>query len=42
MIIMNNEIYEIYKRNFPFINREEKTAKEIIENEGNIIGSNKH
>lgn len=34
---MNEEIYEIYKRNFPFINREEKTAKEIIKNENNII-----
>ena len=31
------EIFEIYKRNFPYINREEKTIKEIISNEKNII-----
>ena len=31
------EIFEIYKRNFPYINREEKTIKEIISNENNII-----
>ena len=31
------EIFEIYKRNFPYINREEKTIKEIICNENNII-----
>ena len=34
---MNNEIYNMYKRNFPYINREEKTLKEIIANENNII-----
>lgn len=32
-----NEIYEIYKRNFPYINREEQTIKDIINNENNII-----
>lgn len=31
------EIFEIYKRNFPYINREEKTIKEIINNKNNII-----
>ena len=31
------EIFEIYKRNFPYINREEKTIKEIISNENNVI-----
>lgn len=31
------EIYEIYKKNFPYINREEKTIKEIINNKNNII-----
>lgn len=31
------EIFEIYKRNFPYINREEKTIKEIISNENNIF-----
>ena len=31
------EIFEIYKKNFPYINREEKTIKEIISNEKNII-----
>lgn len=34
---MNNEIYEMYKRNFPYINREEKTAKSIIDNKKNIV-----
>lgn len=34
---MSNEIYDIYKRNFPYINREKKTARTIIENENNII-----
>ena len=24
---MNNEIYEMYKRNFPYINREEKISR---------------
>ncbi|MEE3343164.1 MAG: GNAT family N-acetyltransferase [Bacilli bacterium] len=31
------ELFDIYKRNFPYINREEKTIKEIINNENNII-----
>ena len=31
------EIFNIYKRNFPYINREEKTIKEIINNKNNII-----
>ena len=31
------EIFNIYKRNFPYINREEKTLKEIINNENNIV-----
>lgn len=31
------EIFDIYKRNFPYINREEKTIKDIINNENNII-----
>ena len=31
------EIFEIYKRNFPYINREETTLKEIINNEDNKI-----
>ena len=31
------EIFAIYKRNFPYINREEKTLKEIINNENNTI-----
>ena len=31
------EIFEMYKRNFPYINREEKTIKEIINNENNIF-----
>lgn len=34
---MNNEIYYMFKRNFPFVNREEKTARHIISNEDNII-----
>lgn len=29
------EIYEMFKRNFPYISREEKTLKEIINNENN-------
>lgn len=36
------EIFEIYKRNFPYINREEKTIKEIICNEKNIIFERKN
>ena len=32
-----NEIYEIFKRNFPYINREEKTLLEIINNKDNYI-----
>lgn len=31
------EIFNIYKRNFPYINREEKTIKEIINDENNIV-----
>lgn len=31
------EIFNIYKRNFLYINREEKTIKEIINNKNNII-----
>lgn len=31
------EIFNMYKRIFPYINREEKTLKEIINNENNII-----
>ena len=31
-----NEIFEMYKENFPYINREEKTIKEIINKEDNI------
>ena len=27
---MVEEIFEIYKRKFPYINREEKTLKEVI------------
>lgn len=34
---MNNEIYHMFKRNLPFVNREEKTAIDIINNENNII-----
>lgn len=34
---MNHEIYHMFKRNFPFVNREEKTAINIINNENNII-----
>ena len=34
---MNNEIYEMYKINFPYINREEKTARSIIDNDKNIV-----
>ena len=32
-----NEIYEIFKRNFPYISREEKTLKEIINNKDNYL-----
>ena len=32
-----NEIFEIYIKNFPYINREEKTINEIICNSDNII-----
>ena len=32
-----NEVYEIFKRNFPYINREEKTLKEIINNKDNYL-----
>ena len=32
-----NKIYEMYKRNFPYINREEDTLKDIISNEDNIV-----
>ena len=32
-----NEIYEIYKRNFPYISREEKTIKNINNNNNNIV-----
>lgn len=32
-----NEIYEIFKRNFPYISRKEKTLLEIINNENNYI-----
>ena len=31
------EIFDIYKRNFPYINREEKTIREIINNKDNIV-----
>ena len=31
------EIFEIYKRNFPYINREEKTLIDIISNKNNVI-----
>lgn len=34
---MKEEIYKIYRKNFPFINREEKTARDIINNPNNII-----
>lgn len=34
---MNNEIYHMFKKNFPFVNREEKTAIGIINNENNTI-----
>ncbi len=34
---MVKEIYEMYKRNFPYINREEKNALKIIVNENAII-----
>lgn len=34
---MNNEIYHMFKRNFPFVYREEKTAITIINNENNSI-----
>ena len=34
---MNNEIFHIYKKNFPYINREENTIKEIINNKDNIV-----
>ena len=32
-----DEIYEMYKVNFPYISREEKTAREIIKNKDNKI-----
>lgn len=32
-----NEVYEIFRRNFPYISREEKTLIEIINNENNYI-----
>lgn len=31
-----NEYYEIFKKNFPYISREEKTLKEVIDNNDNI------
>lgn len=31
------EIFEIFKRNFPYISREEKTLKEVINNKNNIV-----
>lgn len=31
------EIIDIYRRNFPFISREEKTVEEIINNENNVF-----
>lgn len=34
---MKEEIYEMFKRNFPYINREEKTALNIIDNKDNVI-----
>lgn len=34
---MNTEIYSMFKRNFPFVNREEKTAIDIINNKNNTI-----
>ena len=34
---MNNEIYEMYKSNFSYINREEKTVRTIIDNDKNIV-----
>ncbi|MDE5696562.1 MAG: GNAT family N-acetyltransferase [Lachnospiraceae bacterium] len=34
---MNYEIYYLFKRNFPYVNREENTAINIIDNENNII-----
>lgn len=33
---MKNEIYEMFRVNFPFINRDEKTLKEVINKEDNI------
>ena len=37
-----NKIYEMYKRNFPYINREEDTLKDIISNEDNIVFERKN
>lgn len=34
---MKEEIYEMFKRNFPYINREEKTALNIIDNKDNVV-----
>ena len=34
---MINELYELYKRNFPFIVREENTAISILGNSNNKI-----
>ena len=32
-----DEIYEIYRRNFPYINRDQNTIKKVIKNDNNII-----
>lgn len=34
---MNHEIYDMFKRNFPFVHREKQTAVNIINNENNSI-----
>lgn len=34
---MNHEIYDMFKRNFPFVHREEQTAVNIINHENNSI-----
>lgn len=34
---MNQELFEIYKRNFPFIVREKETVMQILNNKDNII-----
>lgn len=34
---MNQELYELYKRNFPFIVRDKETMMRILSNEGNSL-----